>query len=68
MDKYDRAADIPTSFRKLRKIAQAVEDSAELITTAYWATVRAELALTAANEYRDDATRQQARDALARLG
>ena len=67
LDTYDRAADIPTSFRKLRKIAQVVEDSAETIATAYWTTVRAELALTAANEYRDDATRQQARDALARL-
>lgn len=61
---FTSAADIPASFRKLGAIARAVETADALTLTALDTRYRADLALTARNEYRDDATRA---DALALL-
>ena len=61
---FDSAADIPASFRKLGAIARAVETADALTLAALDTRYRADLALQASNEYRDDATRA---DALALL-
>lgn len=63
-DVFTSAADIPASYRKLGAIARAVESADALTLVALNARYRADLALTAANQYRDDATRADARALL----
>lgn len=64
-DFFESAADIPATYRKLGAVARAVEDADSLTLSALDTRYRADLALTASNEYRDDATRAQALDLLA---
>jgi hypothetical protein len=63
-DTYASAADIPATLRKLGAIARAVETADALTRDALATRYAADLALIAANEYRDADTRA---DALARL-
>lgn len=64
LDVFDRAADIPATYRKLGAIARAVEESDALTLRAIETRHAADLAAIVANEYRDDETRAAARAAL----
>lgn len=59
-DVFDSAADIPASYRKLGAIARAVESADTLTLTALDTRYRADLALTASNEYNAEAARADA--------
>ena len=64
-DVYPSAADIPATYRKLGAIARAVEAAEAFTLAALDTRYRADLALTASNEYRGDDVRAQALDLLA---
>ena len=66
-DVFDRAADIPATYRKLGAIARAVEESDALTLRALETRHAADLAAIVANEYRDDETRAAAREVLEAL-
>ena len=63
-DVFERAADIPATYRKLGAIARAAETADALVLNALHTRYRADLALTAVNEYRPEDVRARAIDAL----
>ena len=63
-DVFDHAADIPATYRKLGAIARAAETANALVLNALHTRYRADLALTAVNEYRPEEVRARAIDAL----